>query len=88
PAAALRLLEVFGSVPMFVYVVHLYVLLGAYWLAYLLLGPNHGERFGLNSVAGIWAGAIALTLLPYPLARRFAGYKHAQKRNKPWLSYF
>ncbi|MEM1190778.1 MAG: heparan-alpha-glucosaminide N-acetyltransferase domain-containing protein [Pseudomonadota bacterium] len=88
PAAALRLLEVFGSVPMFVYVVHLYMLLGAYWLAYLLLGPNHGERFGLNSVAGIWAGAIAFTLLLYPLARRFAGYKHAQKPNKPWLSYF
>ncbi|MYA88287.1 MAG: DUF1624 domain-containing protein [Boseongicola sp. SB0662_bin_57] len=78
----------FGAVPLFVYVVHLYVLLAAYWMLFLLFGPTHGERFGLSSVAGIWAGTIALALAHYPVAGAFAAYKHREKRDKPWLSYF
>lgn len=81
-------IQVFGSVPMFIYVVHLYALLAAYWVLYLIFGPTHGERFGLNSVMWIWIGAIILTLAMYPLAKAFAAYKHREKRNKPWLSYF
>ena len=77
----------FGSVPLFLYVVHLYVLLAAYWVLYLILGPTHGERFGLSNVAWIWAGAVILVLVHYPIARTFASYKHREKRNKPWLSY-
>jgi len=78
----------FGSVPMFIYVVHLYVLLAAYWVLFLVFGPTHGDRFGLSSVAWIWVGAVALVLAHYPIARSFASYKHREKRNKPWLSYF
>ena len=77
----------FGAVPLFLYVVHLYVLLAAYWLLFLLFGPTHGERFGLGSVAWIWVGTIALALAHYPIASAFAAYKHREKRNKPWLSY-
>lgn len=78
----------FGSVPMFLYVVHLYVLLAAYWVLFLIFGPTHGDRFGLGSVAWIWMVAVALVLAHYPVARAFASYKHREKRNKPWLSYF
>lgn len=81
-------LQTFGSVPMFIYVLHLYVLLAAYWALYLIFGPTQGERFGLSGVAWIWAGAIALVLAHYPIARAFAAYKHREKRAKPWLSYF
>ena len=77
----------FGSVPLFLYVVHLYVLLAAYWGLFLAFGPTHGERFGFSSVVWIWAGAAALVLAHYPIARAFASYKHREKRNKPWLSY-
>ncbi|MCY4212031.1 MAG: heparan-alpha-glucosaminide N-acetyltransferase domain-containing protein [Gammaproteobacteria bacterium] len=78
----------FGSVPMFIYVVHLYVLLAAYWTLFLAFGPTHGERFGLNGVAWIWVGAAALALAHCPVASAFAAYKHREKRNRPWLSYF
>lgn len=78
----------YGSVPMFIYIVHLYVLLAAYWVLFLLFGPTNGERFGLSSVAWIWVGTIALALAHYPIASAFAAYKHREKRNKPWLSYF
>lgn len=78
----------FGSVPMFIYVVHLYVLLAAYWVLFLVFGATHGARFGLSNVAWIWVGGVALALVHYPVARAFASYKHREKRNRPWLSYF
>ncbi|MCY3794266.1 MAG: hypothetical protein OXG51_07810, partial [Gammaproteobacteria bacterium] len=60
----------------------------AYWVLFLIFGATHGERFGLSSVAWIWVGTVALVLVHYPIARTFASYKHREKRNKPWLSYF
>ena len=80
-------IRAFGSVPLFVYVVHLYVLLAAYWVLFLLFGATHGERFGLSSVGWIWVGTVALAVAHYPIARAFASYKHREKRRKPWLSY-
>ena len=77
----------FGSVPLFLYIVHLYVLLAAYWVLFLVFGPTHGERFGLSNVAWIWVGTVILVLAHYPIAKAFASYKHREKRNKPWLSY-
>lgn len=84
----LNAVKAFGSVPMFIYVVHLYVLLAAYWILFFLLGANQGDRFGLPSVGWIWVGAALLILIHYPLAKAFAAYKHREKRTKPWLSYF
>ncbi|MEM7079911.1 MAG: heparan-alpha-glucosaminide N-acetyltransferase domain-containing protein [Pseudomonadota bacterium] len=81
-------LRAFGSVPMLLYILHLYVLLAFYWFLFLMFGATQGERFGFPSVPWIWLGALALVLLHYPLAVWLAAYKHEQKRSKPWLSYF
>lgn len=83
-----KLLGVYGSVPMFAYIVHLYVLLAAYWILYAVFGPTHGERFGLGTVGYIWLGSVLLIALLYYPATKFAEYKHREKRAKPWLSYF
>jgi uncharacterized membrane protein len=85
---ALNLMQTFGSIPMFIYVLHLYVLLAAYWILFAIFGATHGERYGLDSVLWIWVGMFALIALHYPIAKAFAAYKHREKRNKPWLSYF
>ncbi|MEM9618911.1 MAG: heparan-alpha-glucosaminide N-acetyltransferase domain-containing protein [Pseudomonadota bacterium] len=84
----LEAIQAFGSVPMFIYILHLYVLLAAYWVLFAVFGATHGERFGLDNVGWIWFGAVILTLAMYPPAKAFAAYKHREKRNKPWLSYF
>lgn len=84
----LTLMQTFGSIPMFIYVLHLYVLLAAYWVLYLIFGATHGERFGLDNVFLIWVGAFVLVAVHYPIAKTFAAYKHREKRNRPWLSYF
>ncbi|MEM7728588.1 MAG: heparan-alpha-glucosaminide N-acetyltransferase domain-containing protein [Pseudomonadota bacterium] len=86
-----KVLKYFGSVPMFLYVVHLYVLLAAYWVLYLIFGATHdsraGERFGLDGVGWIWVGAVLLVAVHIPLARFFSDFKHREKHDKPWLSY-
>ncbi|TQV73566.1 DUF1624 domain-containing protein [Exilibacterium tricleocarpae] len=86
--AALKVLEVYGSVPMFAYIVHLYALLAAYWVLYLFFGATHGDRFGLSSVGQIWIGAALLALILYFPSKAFANYKHREKHNRAWLSYF
>ncbi len=88
PNRLLGAVQAYGSVPMFMYVLHLYVLLAAYWVLYPLFGATHGERFGFSSVGWIWVGAVVLVLGLYPVARLFADYKHRERRSKPWLSYF
>lgn len=80
-------IEVYGSVPMFAYVVHLYVLLAAYWVLMPIFGPTQGERFGFAHVWGIWVGTLVLAVALYFPTKAFANYKHREKRNKPWLSY-
>ncbi|MEM1105257.1 MAG: heparan-alpha-glucosaminide N-acetyltransferase domain-containing protein [Pseudomonadota bacterium] len=88
PSRLLGAIETFGSVPMFIYVVHLYVLLAAYYALLAVFGPNQGARFGFEAVWWIWAGAFVLIGAHYPLAAYFSGFKHREKRSKPWLSYF
>ena len=82
-----KVLQVFGSVPMFAYFAHLYLLLAAYWVLYAFIGATHGERFGLSSVWQIWLGAALLVAVLYYPTLRFSIYKHKEKRSKPWLSY-
>lgn len=81
-------IEVYGSVPMFVYILHLYVLLAVYEILLAIFGANQGDRFGVDQVWWIWIGTAVLAVALYPPSRAFANYKHREKRNKPWLSYF
>lgn len=82
-----EVLEVYGSVPMFAYIIHLYVIFIVYWVMYWLFGANHSERFGVNSVWQIWIATFLLVVVLYYPTKKFAKYKHENKKNKPWLSY-
>lgn len=93
-----RVLLTFGRVPLFVYIVHLYLMHGLALLVGLMLGipasafavtglrmPNLGPYnwgFGLGGVFLAW---IVVLMSVWPMARRFAAYK---ARNRHWwLSY-
>lgn len=83
----------FGRVPLFYYVVHIYVLhafaLLYAWAAFgdvgALIGPPHkppGYGLGLAGIYAIW---LAVVVSLYPLCRWFAGVK--RRHNAWWLSY-
>ena len=94
-----RFFSVFGRVPFFFYIIHLYVIhLGAVIAAAVTgfgtdmivltdwvseVDSLRGFGFSLVQVVLIWLGII---LLMYPLCRSFDRYKMANK-NKRWLSY-
>jgi len=87
-------LLVFGRVPLFFYVIHLYLIhfAAGLWF-YPRLGmaafhvdpdaPPPGFGVPLAAVYVVWAAAVALM---YPPCRWFAGVK--QRRRSAWLSYF
>lgn len=78
-------LAVFGSVPMFFYIMHLYVLLLLYSVAKGLFGANHGELFGVAHMGWVWL--ISLVLIPlfyYPVSW-FSRYKNQSQQ--AWLKY-
>ena len=79
-------LAVFGSVPMFFYLLHLYVLKVLYVLCVALFGLNHGNYFGFDSMGAVWLMALALPLALYPPVRWFAALK-ARRRDLAWLKY-
>ncbi|MCS3515448.1 DUF1624 domain-containing protein [Pseudomonas grimontii] len=79
-------LAVFGSVPMFFYLLHLYVLKVLYVVCVALFGLNHGNYFGFDSMGAVWLMALALPLALYPPVRWFAALK-ARRRDLAWLKY-
>jgi len=79
-------LAVFGSVPMFFYLLHLYVLKVLYVACVALLGLNQGNYFGFDSMGAVWLMALVLPLALYPPVRWFAGLK-ARRRDLAWLKY-
>ncbi|WP_283627952.1 DUF1624 domain-containing protein [Shewanella baltica] len=78
-------LSVFGSVPMFFYILHLYVLLMLYSLAKFIFGANHGELFGVNSMGWIWFIAGVLVIALYYPVKRFSEYK--KHSTQAWIKY-
>lgn len=72
-------LIVFGSVPMFFYIVHLYALKALYLIAVALFGKTHGEYFGVDHVSTLWLISIILTVALYPLMLKFSAFKHKNK---------
>ncbi|MGA4471875.1 DUF1624 domain-containing protein [Ectopseudomonas chengduensis] len=81
-----RTLAVFGSAPMFFYLLHLYVLKLLYIAAFAIWGANQGHYFGFDSMGWIWAATVLLTLLLFAPTQWFARLK-ARRRDIRWLKY-
>lgn len=77
---------VFGSAPMFFYIVHLYVLKFLYLGGEAIWGGNQGKFFGFASMWAVWLTAVVLALVLHPLVRAFANFK-ACRRDLTWLKY-
>lgn len=82
----IRWLTVFGSAPMFFYLLHLYVLKVLYVIAVALFGLNQGSYFGFDSVPTIWLASLLLALTLYPAVRWFSVLK-SRRRDIAWLKY-
>ena len=81
-----RVLATFGGAPMFYYILHLYVLLAMQLLLVAIVGPNHGDRFGLDQFWPVWLISIAMVPVLYFPCRAFARYKRTT--DKAWVRYF
>lgn len=81
-----RMLATFGGAPMFYYLLHLYLLLALQRLMLAIVGPNHGERFGLDQFWPVWLISIALVPVLYFPCRAFARFKRTT--NQTWVRYF
>lgn len=82
----LRPLAVFGSAPMFFYLLHLYALKVLYLIAVALFGLNQGNWFGFSSIGAVWLTALLLAVALYPPVKAFAALK-ARRRDLAWLKY-
>ncbi|PWB30457.1 hypothetical protein DCO48_20560 [Pseudomonas sp. SDI] len=80
-------LSVFGSAPMFFYLLHLYALKLLYLLAVAAFGLNQGNYFGFDTVWAVWLVAVLLSVALYLPVRGFAALK-ARRRDITWLKYF
>ena len=77
-----RLLLVYGRVPLFFYILHLYLLRVLSLLMYTVFQRAEGYSFPLPVVYGIWLTAVVFLYLP---CRWFMNYK--QTHRHWWLSY-
>ncbi|QKV64964.1 DUF1624 domain-containing protein [Pseudomonas sp. 43A] len=82
----IRWLTVFGSAPMFFYLLHLYTLKVLYLIGVALFGLNQGSYFGFSSVSAIWLAAVILAIALFPAVRWFSVLK-ARRRDIAWLKY-
>lgn len=72
-------LTAYGSVPMFFYVLHLYVLKLIYIACVAIWGLTHGKYFGVDNVSTLWVVTVILSLLLYPVVAKFSWFKHSHK---------
>jgi uncharacterized membrane protein len=81
-----RMLAAFGGAPMFFYLLHLYLLLAIQLTLVAVVGPTHGERFGIDIFWPVWLISIALVPVLYFPCRAFARFKRTT--NQTWVRYF
>ncbi|ANI76692.1 DUF1624 domain-containing protein [Sphingobium sp. EP60837] len=81
-----RWLSVMGGAPMFFYLFHLYLLRILYLSARAIWGTNHGDIFGVDTLAWVWVWYLGLIVPLYFPTRWFSNLK---KRRKDiwWLKY-
>ncbi|ENV46592.1 hypothetical protein P255_00736 [Acinetobacter brisouii CIP 110357] len=72
-------LIVLGSVPMFFYILHLYMLKFLYVIAVQIWGTNQGQYFGVNQMSYLWLIMLILLVALYPAVQAFSKFKHANK---------
>ncbi|HVS96976.1 MAG TPA: heparan-alpha-glucosaminide N-acetyltransferase domain-containing protein [Puia sp.] len=94
-------ITVFGRVPFFYYIVHIYAVHGLAVLAAMWQGHAASDMITVNNwVTGnpllkgygfglgvVYGVWIGIVLLLYPLCRWFDGYKRAHQTKQRWLSY-
>ncbi|HEY4290564.1 MAG TPA: heparan-alpha-glucosaminide N-acetyltransferase domain-containing protein [Puia sp.] len=99
--ALTRKLTVFGRVPMFYYLVHIYLLHAFAVIGAALSGHKASDMIGLTtwvtgntqlkgygfSLTVVYLVWIGTIILLYPLCKWFDGYKRANAAQKKWLSY-
>jgi len=78
-------LGVFGSVPLFFYILHLYLLHVLQLGAFALWGGSDGLRFSFDHVWQIWGMAALLLPILYLPCRLFSAYK--RRTRSVWASY-
>jgi uncharacterized membrane protein len=94
-----RFFQVYGRVPMFYYILHLYLIHTIAVIVFFLQGFSTSEivtpqnpfyfkppgfGFGLLGVYAVW---IFVVLVLYPLCKRYDRYKTAHAKDRWWLSY-
>ena len=80
-----KVVERFGSAPMFFDIVHLYLLLIIYRILSAQFGANQGDVFGVNHVWQVWAIAALLALVRYYPTMVFSRFK--KRSTMPWVKY-
>ena len=99
--ALTRPIAVFGRVPMFYYLVHIYVLHGLAVIAAVLSGHPASDMTFLTTwvtanpqlkgygfgLGVVYAVWIGVIVLLYPLCKWFDGYKRSHQAKQKWLSY-
>ena len=83
---ATRALKTFGQAPMFIYALHLYVLLFAYRAVLATVGPNQGDLYHIDHVWQIWLLTALLAVALYYPTLKFGQYKRST--DKAWVKYF
>ncbi|WP_303674209.1 DUF1624 domain-containing protein [Vampirovibrio chlorellavorus] len=76
----------FGRVSMFYYLLHLYLLHGAAFIAARLWPPSAGEKFSVPDIGWVWLIAAACLLMSYPLIQQYAALK--KRHPNSWLRFF
>jgi uncharacterized membrane protein len=99
--ALTRPITVFGRVPMFYYLVHIYVLHGLAVIAAMMSGHRASDMTSLTtwvtanpqlkgygfSLWVVYGVWIGVIILLYPLCKWFDGYKRSHAARQRWLSY-
>lgn len=85
PARVVAALAVFGSAPLFFYVIHLYALHLLNLAAILAVGPNHSTVFSVPQVGALWLLAAGVAVPLWFACRWFVRVK--RRSRNPLLTY-